>query len=139
VPLTSVVEGHLGLEQALPAEGKLLISDQELGGLRLVERRIAKRFRVDWGIRISATGADGARFVETGLLRDLSTRGAYAYLISRLEIGSTVEVLIRLPLNREGWISYPAKVLRIDSAASELGTAFIFDTARPVFVANEYI
>lgn len=110
-----------------------------IGGLPLVERRIAKRFKVDWGIKVSGTSADGARIVETGLLRDLSTRGAYAYLINRLEVGSSVEVMIRLPLNREGWISYPAKVLRVDPDTTELGVAFIFDTARPVFVPTTYI
>lgn len=105
----------------------------------MVERRIAKRFKVDWGIKVSGTAADGARVVETGLLRDLSTRGAYAYLISHLEVGSSVEVMIRLPLNREGWISYPAKVIRVDASAPELGVALIFDTARPVFVPTAYI
>jgi hypothetical protein len=105
----------------------------------LVERRIAKRFKVDWGIKVSATCADGARILETGLLRDLSTRGAYAYLVNRLEVGSSVEIMIRLPLNNEGWISYPAKVLRIDPATSDLGVAFLFDTARPVFVPSGYL
>ena len=105
----------------------------------MVERRIAKRFKVDWGIKVSASSAGGARIVETGLLRDLSTRGAYAYLSSRLEVGSSVEVMIRLPLDREGWISYPATVLRIDPVASDLGVAFLFDTARPVFVPSVYV
>ena len=105
----------------------------------MVERRIAKRFKVDWGIKVSATCSDGARIVETGLLRDLSTQGAYAYLINRLDVGSSVEIMIRLPLNKEGWISYPARVLRIEPATVELGVAFLFDTARPVFVANYYM
>jgi len=47
--------------------------------------------------------------------------------------------MIKLPLNKEGWISYPAKVLRIDPVSSELGVAFIFDTARPVFVPSGYM
>ena len=105
----------------------------------MVERRIAKRFKVDWGIKVSSSGAGGARTVETGLLRDLSTRGAYAYLTSPLEVGSAVEVMIRLPLNKEGWISYPATVLRIDPAADDLGVAFLFDTARPVFIPSAYV
>ena len=105
----------------------------------MVERRIANRFKVDWGIKVSAAGAGGTRILETGLLRDLSTRGAYAYINYHLEVGSSVEVLIKLPLNKEGWISYPAKVLRVDPATSELGVAFIFDTARPVFVPSGYM
>ena len=105
----------------------------------MVERRIVRRFKVDWGIKVSSTAESGARVVETGLLRDLSTRGAYAYLANRLEVGASVEVMIKLPLNKEGWISYPAKVLRIDPVSSELGVAFIFDTARPVFVPSGYM
>lgn len=104
-----------------------------------MERRIARRFKVDWGIKVSAAGPDGSRIVETGLLRDLSARGAYGYFGNRLDVGSSVEVMIRLPLNKEGWISYPAKVLRIDSATQELGVAFAFDTSRPVFVPSRYM
>jgi hypothetical protein len=102
----------------------------------LVERRESKRFKVDWAIKVSALGDDGSAFEEAGALRDISATGAYGLFTNRFEAGPLVKVMIQLPLRRDGWISYPARILRIDSQDLGSGIAFIFDAVRPSFVAR---
>jgi hypothetical protein len=102
----------------------------------LVERRESKRFTVDWAIKVSAPGDDGSAFEVVGVLRDISATGAYGLFTHPFEVGPSVTVWVRLPLRREGWISYPAGVLRIESRDLGSGIAFIFDAVRPSFVAD---
>jgi hypothetical protein len=104
--------------------------------MSIIERREAKRFKVGWTIKISAMGRNGQRTEETGILRDLSSTGAYGLFTKRFEVGSSVRVAIRLPLMRKGWISYSARILRIESGAAGSGIAFIFDAVRPSFMKD---
>src|SRR5262249_46225111 len=108
-----------------------------IGPVNVTERREAKRFRVDWAIKVlgSAGGRSGSE--ETGILRDISSTGAYGLFTDPFEPGSAVTVMIQLPLRRQGWISYPARILRIEPWDSGAGIAFIFEAVRPSFVVTE--
>jgi len=105
--------------------------------MNLIELREAQRFKVDWTIKVSALGVVGPTWEETGILRDISSTGAYGLFTSRFEMGRSVKVTIRLPLERAGWISYPARVLRVEPWGSGVGIAFIFGALRPSFVADD--
>jgi hypothetical protein len=97
----------------------------------LIERRRAKRFQVDWQVRIETTGDHGNTVVETGALRNISSNGALLSLRKPLSKGARLDVYIKLPMQGKNWMKYPARVVRIepDNAA----TAIKFDSARPNF------
>lgn len=103
----------------------------------LIERREAQRFKVDWTIRVSALQTDGPVLEQEGILRDISSTGTYGLFTNRFEVGASVRVMIQLPLRRQGWISYPATVLRVEPWDSGAGIALIFDAVRPSFVVAE--
>lgn len=101
------------------------------GGL-LIERRRAKRFQVDWQIRVE--GANGrSSFVEAGVLRNLSSSGALLTLAKRLSPGTRLDIFIRLPLHGRKWMKYPARVVRIDPGIGAVTAAVKFDGPRPDF------
>jgi hypothetical protein len=110
---------------------------KRIGPLNVIERREARRFKVDWTIKVSATDVGGRAVEEIGILRDISSAGAYGLFAERFDVGSSVRVMIELPLRRQGWISYPAKVLRIELWDSGAGLAFVFDAVRPSFVIGD--
>jgi len=68
-----------------------------------------------------------------GRLKNLSSRGAYVYLIAPLPIGARLEISIKLPLGREIWMNYAALVVRTNNTSGTPGVALKFDTSRPVF------
>jgi hypothetical protein len=91
------------------------------------------RHQVDWPFRMKGTDPTGLGFFNTGRLRDISSRGAYGYTIRPVAVGLRMEVLIRLPVKEERWLKYWAEVIRVEQAGSEIGVAFKFDTAQPMF------
>jgi len=98
----------------------------------LIERRRAKRFQVDWQVRIELTGDHGNTLVETGALRNISSNGALLSLERPLSEGARLDVYIKLPLQGKHWMKYPARVVRIESGDS-VSAAIKFDSARPNF------
>lgn len=100
----------------------------------LIERRRAKRFQVDWPIRVER-GSDGG-LVEHGELRNLSSTGALMSLPRPLATGTQLDLYIRLPLTDKKWMRYPARVVRIESGATAVTAAVSFDSARPDFGAS---
>ena len=104
--------------------------------MNVIERREAKRFKVDWTFKIEFLDSNSTECEEFGTLRDISSAGAYGLFASRIEAGASVRVMIQLPLGDEKWISYPARVMRVESLASGSGIAFVFDAVRPAFVAG---
>jgi len=102
----------------------------------LTERREAQRFKVDWTIRVSPLKTDEL-VLEEGILRDISSTGSYGLFTNGFEVGASVRVMIQLPLRRQGWISYPATVLRVEPWDSGAGIALIFDAVRPSFVVAD--
>jgi c-di-GMP-binding flagellar brake protein YcgR len=99
----------------------------------LIERRRAKRFQVDWQIRVQHNDESDESLVETGVLRDLSSSGALLSLQVVLPTGTQLDVYIKLPLSDKKWMRYPARVVRIEPGATAVTAAVSFDSARPDF------
>jgi hypothetical protein len=92
----------------------------------LIERRRAKRFQVDWPIRVERGEGSG---VANGILRNISSDGALLELSTGLSPGTQLDVYIKLPLMEKKWMKYPASVVR-----TELGFAAVkFNNPRPEF------
>ena len=100
--------------------------------LHVQERRKGRRFKVSWPIRVRAQDPDYG-IDEVTTLRDLSSRGAYAYISSCPQVGARLTISIRLPIENNIWMSYSAIVVRVDKIGSGAGIAFLFDTPRPAF------
>ena len=98
----------------------------------MIERRRAKRFQVDWQIRVEITGDRGDTRSETGALRNISSSGALLSLTKPLSKGTRLAIYIKLPLQGKKWMKYPARVVRIESGDSVFA-AIKFDSARPNF------
>jgi hypothetical protein len=101
-----------------------------------IERREAKRFKVGWTIKIAPLDSNAPAWEETGSLKDISSAGAYGLFANRIEAAASVKVMIQLPLRKEEWISYPARILRVEPLDSGSGVAFVFDAVRPAFVGS---
>ena len=103
-----------------------------LGG-PLNERRTAKRFQVDWHVRVegSEDGKDG--FVEAGVLRNISASGALLFLAKPLLAGTRLDIYVMLPLQGKKWMRYPARVVRVERGIAAAAAAVKFDSARPDF------
>jgi hypothetical protein len=74
--------------------------------------------------------------MESGRVRNISSSGALLILKAGLEVGSRVEIYVRLPMEKANWMKYSGRVSRIDWLGSELLTAVSFDGARPEFRAE---
>ena len=95
----------------------------------LIERRRAKRFQVDWQIRVEGRNGSANSFIESGVLRNISSSGALLSLTYPLSTGTKLDIYIKLPLKGKKWMRYPACVVR-----SEIGSAAVrFDSPRPDF------
>jgi hypothetical protein len=99
----------------------------------LIERRRAKRFQVDWQIRVAITRTGGSTAVETGALRNISSNGALLFLATPLTAGAELDVYIKLPLRGKKWMKYPARVVRVEPGDAAVTAAIKFDSARPDF------
>lgn len=99
----------------------------------LIERRRAKRFQVDWQIRVEVTGGSESILVETGALRNISSNGALLSLTQPLTKGTRLDVYIKLPLQGKKWMKYPARVVRIEPGNPTIAAAIKFDSVRPNF------
>ena len=98
------------------------------------ERRRARRFKVEWDAVVKGEDDTGLSFNETGDLTDLSSRGALIYLTRHLKKGTKVDVWIKVPFEKERWMTYSAEVIRNDENSSKIGTAIKFTTVRPKFI-----
>src|ERR1051325_8618298 len=75
------------------------------------DRRRMPRYQVDWPFRVKGTDPTGLGFLNTGRLRDISSRGAFGYIGRPLAVGSRMDVSIRLPVKDEVWIKYSAEII----------------------------
>jgi len=99
----------------------------------LIERRRAKRFQVDWQIRVEGTDDGRGSFEELGALRNISSTGALLYLGNPLSAGTKLDIYIMLPLQGKKWMKYPARVVRSEPGIAAVIAAVKFDSARPDF------
>jgi len=53
-----------------------------------------------------------------------------------VNLGEKLELRIKLPFNRNNWMTYTAEVVRLEQASARAGVGVRFDTAVPVFVAR---
>ncbi len=98
-----------------------------------VERRRARRYAVDWDVVVTGKDELGSNLDEAGNLRDLSSSGALLSIRRQLRVavGMRLHLSIRMPSQRERWMSYGAEIVRIDEDRVGLGAAMRFLTARP--------
>jgi hypothetical protein len=97
------------------------------------ERRSGRRHFVDWPVLIETVYEAGTPFRDAGTLRDISSSGAFAYIIGHMTIGRRLKVSIKLPLGKEVWMCYTAQVVRLERADLGIGIALRFDDKRPSF------
>ena len=97
------------------------------------ERRRAKRFQVDWKVRVESLGDGKDGFVEAGVLRNISSTGALLFLAKPLSKGAKLDIYVMLPLQGKKWMKYPARVVRVERGIAAVGAAVKFDSARPDF------
>lgn len=95
----------------------------------MIDRRRARRFLVDWPVRVERHDGKGGTFIESGLLQNISARGALLSLTKTPPDGAHIDVYINLPTKGARWMRYPARVIRIEGDAA----AIKFDTPRPDF------
>jgi CYTH domain-containing protein len=74
--------------------------------------------------------------MESGRVRNISSSGALLTLKAALDVGSRVEIYIRLPMEKTNWMKYSGRVSRSDWLGAELITAVRFDGSRPEFHAE---
>ena len=99
----------------------------------MIERRTVKRFQVDWQVRVQSDAGSEGSFVESGLVRNISSSGALLSLPEPLATGTQLDVYIKLPLNGNRWMKYPARVVRIELGPAAVTAAVKFESARPDF------
>ena len=97
------------------------------------ERREARRYGLDWPVTVIGIDNAAERFEVEGTLRDLSSNGAYTYLENLPPVGSKLSISIKLPFNKEVWMSYSAQAVRVEAETAGTGVALKFDTSRPEF------
>ena len=95
----------------------------------MIERRSAQRFQVGWPILVEGGTDSDVSFVESGVLRNISSQGAMVAIPKKLSTGTQLDIYIQLPLAGKKWMRYPASVVR-----TETGVAAVkFDSPRPDF------
>lgn len=98
------------------------------------DRRIARRYLLNWAMRIKELDQRDSSLSAAGELKNLSSTGAVIKLGRAVQAGARLEVLIQLPLKPEKWMRYYGKALRVQVADSRTEVAIRFDSARPAFV-----
>lgn len=116
-------------ESYIPQLNKLFLLNP--GGF---DRRIARRYLLNWRVKIKEIDRSGCRATEAAELQNLSSTGVAVKLGRAVQVGAKLEVLIRLPLRPEKWIKYCGKALRVQVVDSRTEVAIRFDSTRPVFV-----
>jgi PilZ domain len=97
----------------------------------LTERRIGKRFAVNWPIKVE--GGDGKQLISgEGHLLNISSGGALVDLVGPIRQGMRLDVYIKLPFKKDNWMKYRAEVLRVEEGESRRA-AMKFEGKRPKF------
>jgi hypothetical protein len=103
---------------------------------KAVDRRGPKRFQVAWPVKVRGIDNDGVTFEETAELLDLSSAAARVRVSRKLEVGSQAEVLIRVPLRAETWMSRLGTVTRMQNSPGKQMYAINFPASRPRFIVG---
>src|SRR6201995_268602 len=98
------------------------------------ETRRSRRFQFEWPIMVKGVDLEGQVFEAAARLRYLSSREACFYLVIPLDLHTELDLLIKLPMQRETWMKYNATVIRVDDCFRTFNIAVRFDTAKPQFL-----
>lgn len=101
-----------------------------------LERRQSRRFKLSWDVVIKGADKEGLGFEETGELYDLSAGGAFLYTSKPVNVGTNLDLSIKLPMQRENWMCYPAEIVRVENGPERIGVAMKFRATRPGFLAK---
>lgn len=101
-----------------------------------LERRQSRRFKLAWDVVIKGADKEGSKFEELGELHDLSAGGAFLYVTMPVNVGTNLDLSIKLPMQRENWMCYPAEIVRVENGAERIGIAMKFRATRPGFLAK---
>jgi hypothetical protein len=99
-----------------------------------VDRRQRKRYPVAWSITVQHSPPEGEMVADVGILRDISSSGAFGYLDKSFQVGATLEVWILPPSFGRKWMQLPAEVVRVEMTTDGTGTALRFKASVPRFV-----
>ena len=100
------------------------------------ERRMSVRHNLKWQATIEGNDSRGVRFDEEGVIENLSATGAFFYISRPIHVGTHLNLEIRLPLKRENWMKYTARVVWVEPAASRVGVGIKFDSLKPEFISR---
>jgi hypothetical protein len=109
------------------------ISDMERENDKVLERRRARRFQVEWDVVVRGKDLVGDPFDDAGSLVNLSSRGALVFLRRNLGLGSKVDLEIKLPFDGERSMRYSAEIVRVEASSPNAGIAMRFGRVRPRF------
>ena len=96
----------------------------------------SRRFPVNWPMLIKGFSESGTDIVELTALENLSSKGALFYSETALELNTSLDILIRLPMQSAVYMKYAAKVIRVEARSEKFGIAVQFQNPRPQFVRN---
>ena len=100
------------------------------------DRREARRYALNWEVRVTIHASDNENVELSGTVRNLSSTGVFVYLRSSVQIGRSVLVSVRLPFEKETWMNLPGTVVRAVNHTEKAGIAIKFSKTRPVFVSR---
>lgn len=98
------------------------------------ERRVGRRFEVSWAVVVRSDRGSGEHVDESTTLQNLSSVGAFFFLLHRVGLGASLDLEIRLPMKQGSWMKYSAKVVRVERQEASFGVAVKFPSARPTFI-----
>jgi hypothetical protein len=98
------------------------------------ERRSAHRFELRWPVRINGVESAGLPFEATGTVENISSRGALVYIERSPQVGSQLNVSIKVPFKRERWMQYTAEVMRVEDKDDRTEVAIRFSDPKPGFL-----
>lgn len=98
-----------------------------------LERRILPRYEVDWPVKLTGRNDAGVRYFGTGVLKNISAKGAFLYTERPSQVGERFDISIKLPLNPDNWLVYAAEVVRVECGCPRSGVAIKFDSSWPAF------
>ena len=95
------------------------------------DQRKARRSNVEWTVIVKGRDGQGIGFEATGVLVNLSSRGAFIHLADHLDIGKKLELWIKVPFKDERWMAYTAEVVRSEDSLPDIGIGVRFTKLRP--------
>ena len=98
-----------------------------------MERRSLPRYSVDWPVKLTGTGKNKIKYFEDGVLENIGAKGACLYTNKPVQVGESLDVLIKLPLKRDNWLAYSAKVVRVEGSNAHARVAIRFNSPKPAF------